>query len=289
MKFQMDCLPCYFRQLQQAAEFSTEDKSLRWDAVRAVAGYLAGFSPDTDPMEVAEHVHRLIREALGDPDPYKKVKEEYTAIAERMEPLIRELAASGADPLMAAVKIAIAGNVIDFGAGGSFDVEGAIRGALDFSFAVNHYDAFRPAFEKAKTVLYIGDNTGEIYFDKPLLRLLEGREVTFAVRGGPILNDATIEYARRAGLEMFARLADTGVQSPGFSVGRVRPELHALFYAVDLVISKGQANFESLHNEKRPGLFFLLKTKCELVARLLRVRYGDILLIENGRVPLIEE
>jgi damage-control phosphatase, subfamily I len=289
MRMHVDCFPCYFRQAQQAGEFSTGDRALQWKAVCKLADFLSRLPAEADPTRTAEDIHRVIREALGDPDPYKKVKEEYTEKAEAMLPLIDTLAASGADSLLTAVRIAIAGNIIDFGAGGAFDVESAIRGALDCRFAIDHYAAFRAAFERAKTVLYIGDNTGEIYFDIPLLRLLGGREVTFVTRGGPVLNDATIEYARRAGLDRYARLADTGSQSPGFPVERVRPEVRELFNSVDLVIAKGQANFESLHAAARPGLFMLLKTKCNLVARVLQVEFGDILLIESGRVVLNED
>ncbi|MFH1537448.1 MAG: ARMT1-like domain-containing protein [bacterium] len=281
MRLHVDCFPCYFRQALQAGRFSGADEELHWEAARAVAEFLAGVSSGMDSMRVAEEVHQRIKDALGDPDPYRKVKDEYTEIAERMEPMIEKLASTGEDPLMSAVKIAIAGNVIDFGAGSDFDVEGAVRSALDYEFAINHYDDFKSAVERADTVLYLGDNTGELYFDKPLLRLLEGKDVTFVVRGGPILNDATMEYAERAGLDRHAKLLDTGVTSPGFPPERVREEARALFESADLIISKGQANFESLSGGENPRLFFLMKVKCHLVARVLGVRLGDILLFNR--------
>jgi len=284
----VDCLPCYFRQAYQAALFSGGDEARHWDAVRAVASYIMDINPGDDSIDFAERMHNRIKEALGSDDPYRKVKEEYTEMAEGIEGLIESVAAAGGDSLLSAVKVAIAGNVIDFGAGGSFDVESAISGALEYEFAIDHYDAFKAAFARAESVLYIGDNTGEIYFDKPLLRLLKGKEVTFVARDSPVLNDATIEYAERAGLSEFARLTDTGVSAPGFPPKRVRPEVRAKFESVDMVISKGQGNFESLCDHVRPDMFFLMKTKCELVSRLLGTNLGDIVLMESGRVNLNE-
>jgi damage-control phosphatase, subfamily I len=289
LKSNLECYPCYFRQALQAVRFSTDDVNLHWKAMRAVADFLSRLPADSNSMETAEQFHNLVKEMLGDPDPYIKVKEEFTKKAEEMEPLIGEIAASDGDPLATAVKLAIAGNIIDFGAGGVFDVVSAIRGALDFPFAVNHFEAFERELEKARTVLYLGDNTGEIYFDKPLLRLLSGKEVTFVARGGPVLNDATIEYAKRAGLDELATLTDSGITVAGFPVERVRKEVRELFGAADVVIAKGQANFESLHDNERPNIFFLLKIKCEVVARMLEgTKYGDIVIMQSRRLPIRE-
>jgi len=268
---------------------TTDDERLQWETVHAVADYLTRIDSSNDSMMVAETVHQMIKDTLGNPDPYFDVKEEYTEIAERMESLIGELASQGDDPLLTAIKIAIAGNIIDFGAGSGFDVEKAIRGSLDFALAVNHYEAFRETLDKAGTILYLCDNTGEIYFDKPLLKLLAGRDVTICVRGGPILNDATREYAERAGLHEFGTLIDTGILSPGFPIDRVQAGARDLFYGSDMVISKGQANFETLNNVVRPGFFLLMKVKCDLVARILGTRYGDIVLMESGRIPMNDD
>jgi len=286
MRLHVDCIPCYFRQALQASRFSTDDEDLHWKTVRAVAKYLSGISPGQNSILVSERVHEIIKESLGDPDPYLSVKEEFTAAAEGMEPQIEKIAAEGGDPLLSAVKLAIAGNIIDFGAGGTFDVETAIRGAMHFSPAIDHFNEFRSTLDSSRTVLYIGDNTGELYFDKPLLRLLGDRDVTFVVRGGPSLNDATIDYARRAGIDKIVRVEDTGLASMGFPLDRIRPEVHELFQSADMVIAKGQANFESLHDTEKPGLFFLMKVKCELVAGILGANFGDIVVIESGRVPM---
>lgn len=289
MKTKLDCYPCYFRQALQAVRFSTDDEALHWETLRAVADFLSDWPADTSSTDTSERFHNLVKESLNDPDPYLKVKEEFTKKAEELEPLITELAASGGDPLEAAVKLAIAGNIIDFGAGGVFDVESAVRGALDFQFAINHYESFKREIEKARTVLYLGDNTGEIYFDKPLLRLLKGKDITFVARGGPILNDATIEYAERAGLGELAKLTDTGQAVPCYPVGHARKEVAELFDTVDVVISKGQGNFESLHDSERANIFFLMKIKCDLVARMLEgTKCGDIVIMQSGSLPVRE-
>ncbi len=282
-------MACYIRQAVQAARMSTDDEQLHWNAVRAVAEYLKDVPAGTDSIMAAENVHRRIRDAVGDPDPYLKVKEEFTAMAEKMEPQIDEMARRGSDPLLAAVKTAIAGNIIDFGAAADFDLAASVRDAMNFDVAVNHYDALKESLEKAATVLYLADNTGEIYFDKPLLRLLRDKAVTFVVRGAPSLNDATMEYAERAGIGRLAKLADTGIQSMGFPLERIAPEIRDLFFSADVVVSKGQANFESLFDAVRTSLFFLMKVKCDLVARMLGAHFGDICIMESGRISLNEE
>ncbi|HOC93974.1 MAG TPA: ARMT1-like domain-containing protein [bacterium] len=291
MKARLECFPCYFRQALQASEIAGASDEEKWEAARAVAALLTKVSPDDESMLVAEEIHKAIKEALGNPDPYYNVKEEYTGIAEGLLPRIEEMARAGADPLLSAAKLAIAGNIIDFGAGTNFNVEAAVRGALEAPFAIDHLERLREALASARSVLYLGDNTGEIYFDRPMLRLIKfgGSEITFVTRGAPILNDATIEYARRARIDEFASLADTGAMSPGFPPGRVRPEVFSLFETADVVVSKGQANFETLCHIKRPGLFFLLKIKCEIVARMIGGgKLGDVLLMEAGRFPLLE-
>lgn len=286
MIVKLDCMPCYFRQAVQAARMCTDDTALHWKAVRAVAAYLNEVPEDIDSILVAENVHRIIRESLGNPDPYRTVKEEFTEIAEKMEPRISEMAGQGGDPLLAAVKTAIAGNIIDFGAAADFDLEASVRDAMSFDVAIDHYEALREALDSAENILYLADNTGEIYFDKPLLKMLADRDVTFVVRGAPSLNDATMEYAERAGIGNFAKLTHTGFQSMGFPLERIAPGIRDAFFKADTVIAKGQANFESLHGAGRDNLFFLMKVKCDLVARMLAAKAGDICIMESSRLTL---
>jgi len=286
MRMSLDCFSCYMRQTLQASRMSTPDVRLHWKAMRAAAEYLLDLTPEHDGIEASEELHQRIKRALGDPDPYIKVKEQFTRIAEEVTARIEELALQGDDPLVAAVKLAIAGNIIDFGADTAHALCNGIDTALDVNFDIENIDSFSAAFEKSKTILFIGDNTGEVYFEKPLLRLMQGKEVTYVVRGGPILNDVTMDYALRAGLDKLARLTDTGLSAPGFPMERVRSDVRAMFDAAEMVIAKGMGNFESLLDVKRPRVFCLLKAKCDLVASMLQVRHGAVLLLECGRFEM---
>lgn len=282
MKMQLDCIPCYFRQAIHAARLASSDEAVHWKTVQAVCKYIAETPMDKNSILAAEEIHALLRETLDNIDPYLKVKEKFTAIAENAEPLIESLAAGGPDLLLAAVKMAIAGNIIDFGAGVTFDVDAAVRNALNFEFAVDHFKQFADRLSTAENILYIGDNTGELYFDKPLLKLLSGKNVTFAVRGGPCLNDATREYALRAGIDKLATIIDTEIATVGYPLERIGQEAVGAFNNADMIIAKGQGNFESLHGVKRPGLFFLMKVKCGLVAKMLGANEGDIIIMESS-------
>ncbi len=290
MKTQLDCFPCYMRQALQAARLATTNHTDHWRVMRAMSAFISEIDPSINCMVVAEAAHQVIRDALRDPDPYLAVKEQYSALCEQLEPEIASVVASTpGDPLYTAIKVAIAGNIIDFGASESFDLNRNISAIIDEPFSIDHFTAFRSAISSACNIVYLGDNTGEIYFDKPLLSMLcEDHKITFITRGGPIINDVTPEYALRAGIDRFATITDSGIPSPGFPLDRVSPHARRLFDEADIVISKGQGNIEALHDCKRPNLFFLMKVKCELIAKMLGAPFNSMILAESASLDFDE-
>jgi hypothetical protein len=186
------------------------------------------------------------------------------------------LIAEANDPLDAAVRLSIAGNIIDLGPNLKYDLWDVVERTLIQAFAVDDRAAFREALARAKRVLYLADNAGETVFDRVLIETLHV-PVSYAVKGGPILNDATLEDALAAGVDSAARIVSTGSDAPGTVLRRCSQEFQQLYHEADLVIAKGQANYETLSADGA-RTFFLLQAKCSVLARDADVPVGSIIL-----------
>jgi len=226
-------------------------------------------------------------EALGHDDPFAVQKRLYNRLALRMYPRLKATVVAAQDRLEAAVKIAVAGNVIDLGilgnlSGHDVDVEGTVAEVFGQGLAINDLSALRAALQSAHGVLYLGDNAGEIVFDKVLVEEIAatGAEVVFAVKEKPILNDATAEDAQAVGMDDIARVISTGSGEIGVPLAACSAAFRREFAAADLIISKGQGNFESLDDVPAP-IFFMLKAKCEVTAAALGVAIGEMVLLRS--------
>ena len=265
----LDCYPCLVRHALEASRFITGNEALQREVMNRVMRMLPEAPPSSTPVRLAAEAHRIIRETLGVEDPYAERKKESNAAALALLPWVRERIAAAPDRLSAAVRAAIAGNVMDFGAlGESFDVHAALEETLSSPLGVDHLDRLREKLGTARRVAYVADNAGEIAFDRLLVEeILEafGPEVTVVVRGRPILNDATLEDAEAVGLTGLVQILPSEGDGPGCELDRAGPRVRTLFEAGDLVISKGQGNYEALSNEPFP-FFFLLRVKCRIIA-----------------------
>ena len=277
MKAYLECYPCFLRQALESARMATADEVIQRRVLQMVAELIADFPPDATPIEMGEDIHRIIREITDSSDPYHEVKQESNDHALSLYPQMREIVETSTDPLLTAVKLAAIGNVIDFGANPDFDLERAIEEGLTEDLADSDFPLFSDRLKRVDEVLYIGDNTGEIVFDKILVEELVGlgKEVTFVVRGGPILNDVTMEDARTVGMDKVAEVISSGALSPGTILRNTRPTFLDRFQRAELILAKGQGNYEGLSEEAGP-LFFLLKVKCPVIARHLGAGMGDL-------------
>ena len=287
MKAYLECYPCFLRQALESARMATADEVIQRRVLQMVAELIADFPPDATPIEMGEDIHRIIREITDSSDPYHEVKQESNDHALSLYPQMREIVETSTDPLLTAVKLAVIGNVIDFGANPDFDLERAIEEGLTEEMADSDFRLFSDRLKRVDEVLYIGDNTGEIVFDKILVEELVGlgKEVTFVVRGGPILNDVTMEDARTVGMDKVAEVISSGSLSPGTILRNTQPAFLARFQRAELILAKGQGNYEGLSEEAGP-LFFLLKVKCPVIARHLGAEMGDLVFraqTESGR------
>ncbi len=265
---------------------ATDDPAVHERVLRQVLRELAGIDMHRTPPDMARQIHRLIRRETGSDDPYRAVKQRFNRFALHLLPELETRVRAAADPLEMAVRLAIAGNVIDFGVHGHLD-EAQIRAEIDQAATAplhGRVDALRAALSTGGSVLYLTDNAGEIVFDRLLIQELQelpAQRVTVCVKGKPVLNDATLEDARAAGLHAIARVIDNGLDVPGTLVQEGSRELQEAFRTSDVVIAKGQGNFETLNESSRP-IFFLFKAKCPLVARIARRPVGSLMLLESG-------
>jgi uncharacterized protein with ATP-grasp and redox domains len=285
MKTYPECLPCFLRQATQAAKLAGADGPLQKKVTDEVKKFISGVDITDNPPALSRNLHRLVRSLVNNPDPYKEIKDRYNKMAMSMYAFLKAKVDGSADRLMNAIRVAIAGNVIDFGAQLEFDLDRDVDDVLNKPFMVNEIERFKHELAVHKNILYLGDNTGETVFDRILIEELidiYGSKITYVVKESPILNDATMEDAAFAGIDKIARVISSGADSPGIVLRYASDEFNVLFNSAPLIISKGQGNFESLCMEEKP-IFFLFKIKCDVLADYTKLPLGSIVLKYNGK------
>lgn len=245
----------------------------------AFSQVLSQIRVEATPPEIGREAYRLISEKTGILDPFSKIKKENTQQALELYPQLKERIASSGDRLLMAVRMAIAGNVIDFGANADFDLDKDLEILLSQELAIDHYKAFGHALQKARKILYLADNAGETVFDRLLIEEL-GKPVVYAVREKPIINDAIRQDALDAGIEEVAEIVSSGTDAPGTILNLCSEHFLKIFRSADLIVSKGQGNYEGISDETRP-VFFLLKAKCAVIAQDIEVKEGSLILMKG--------
>ena len=282
MKTYETCLACIEKSVTQLAR-RLADRPERRERIVRVA--MAALPPDAlrhTPPFLAQLVHRAIRHEVGIDDYYRTEKEQSTLMALEAYPQLRRRIEKSDRPFATAVRIALAGNIIDFGLELDTPFEKALERMLTEGPVIDHTDRLQRALSRSEKVLFIGDNAGETVTDRLLIEQFDpGVQVDYAVRGGPILNDATSDDARAAGLEQVARIVGSGSDAPGVLLDDCSAELRRAYAEADMVISKGMGNFETLHDRGDQHVFFLLIAKCEHVARTLGCRIGQAAVMEQ--------
>lgn len=276
MKVYLDCYPCFFQQALNVTRMIASDEETVHQILLEVNALLPKITSDITPPEIGREVYRIVSRLTGVKDPYREIKEKCTQQALALYPGLKERVQSADDRLRKAIRIAIAGNVIDFGSNMPFDMEKDLESILNQRFAIDHYNAFTAALSRAKDVLYIADNAGETVFDRVLIEEL-GKPVTYVVREHPIINDAVREDAIAAGIDEVADIISSGADAPGNILHLCSDEFFKVYESSDFIISKGQGNYEGLSGENRP-IFFLLKAKCHVIAKHIGVEQGSIIL-----------
>jgi uncharacterized protein with ATP-grasp and redox domains len=292
MKTYLECISCFFKQALEAGRMAGANVKTQKKILDEIAKSIPAIKLSSTPPEMGKTIHDIVKRLTGKEDPYKKLKERATEQTLKIYPELKKKTESANDKLLMAVELAIAGNIIDYGTKNTLNVEKELTKILskeqrvikEEKESIFNFKSFKNAIKKAKDILYIGDNVGETVFDcvllKEIKRIYPEKEIVYAVREKPIINDALKEDAVKAGIDNFAEIISSGSEVPGTILPLCSKKFLKIFKKADLVISKGQGNYETLSDEKRP-VFFLFMAKCPVIARHVDCEVGEIVLVCN--------
>ncbi len=231
--------------------------------------------------EIQRELSLWFNSISGVTDPFTEEKAESNRMALELYNEWKPKVTASTHPFELALRLSIAGNIMDYGANNSFDIHQTIELVNSVDFAIDHSSLLEQTIRRAKKILYLGDNAGEIVFDKLFLETIGHPDVTFAVRGGIALNDATMQDAEVIGMDSVAKVISNGFDAPSTVLAKCSREFLTLYHSADLIISKGQGNLEGLIDENDPRIFFLLMVKCDLMAELLDVKKGSFVVFHQ--------
>ena len=288
MKLNMNCILCNIRQVLTVTAFAHSSSEKQEQVIRDVLGYLATTEYNRSNPEVIRGTWEIITRYLEDRDPYRKIKVFYNEKLLALVPALRRQIAEAPDPFSAALKMAVAANLIDFAATAAIDDQlllNRLKQARTEVFAVDDSQSLYSQLGPARSLLYLGDNCGEIVVDKLFIEQIKKEfprlQVYFGVRGQAIVNDVTLADAAMIKMEQVATVIDNGDGSLGTVMERTSEQFKQIFHKADVVIAKGQGNYESLSETKRLSLFFLFMAKCDTVANAAGVSRQSILCQEH--------
>lgn len=279
MKTYLDCYPCFLRQAVEAARLAGADDRQQREILGRVLDLLKEVSLSSVPPESVRQVHRVVRDVTGVEDPYQEVKARSTREALTLYPWLKTIVAEAEDGLETAARLSIAGNIIDMGPNPAYDLRDEVMRVLAEPFAADDSAALLSALNAADSVLYLADNAGETVFDRLLIEAIDA-PVLYAVKGHPIINDATVDDARAAGVDQVAQVLSNGSDSPGTLLEACSEAFRRTYDEAEVIIAKGQANYETL-SEEGARVFFLLQTKCPVIARDLDKPIGSLVISQG--------
>ncbi len=293
MNTTLNCIPCFFNQVLASGKLlGLSPESIKY-IMDEVGNELKNFPLDMPPPAMAYHIQRLFVEKSEENDPYRTVKIMSNTQALAVIDDLRTIVKNSQNPLKTAVKLACAGNIIDYGAfPNGINVQAEITKILEQSQDAEEegspslfdFDTFKQSLSSAKRVMYIGDNAGEIVFDRVLLETIAKEfpqiELYFVTRGKPILNDVLVKDAMDCGLDSVAKIVSSGNRTPGLILSEADPDFLKLYHEADMIISKGQGNYEALSQAEGP-IFFLFIIKCEVIMQLIGGSKMELVLKRN--------
>lgn len=287
MKLEPECIGCLFNQVLNS--FKLLRPNISNDAIikaqKKLMEYLMSidFNKNASPI-VGKFAYNLVSETLGERDPYKSLKEEYNCLALELYDETKQIIENAKDPLFEAIVVAALGNTIDFATQHKINFISDLKNFSPDNLKINDYLKFRTSLDNSnKHLLIIGDNAGEIVFDKLLILTIKDfypdLQIVYSVRSAPIINDSTIEDAKFVGLTEIVQVIES-CPAPGVDLSSSTKEFKEHFYLKGgVILSKGQGNFESLYQMEIPDkdIFYLLKAKCNLMERIFNVKIGDLI------------
>jgi uncharacterized protein with ATP-grasp and redox domains len=282
MKTYPECYACLFRQAVTVVNETELSREIQIQSLKNVLQTLKEADPSHSPSAIAGDTNRVLRETLGIEDFYKEEKAANHKLALSFIDQLRRLLSEGPDALEQGLKISASGNVIDIIHSNEYDLWQEVKDTVGQKLMGGGLKAFKQRIDEVPHILYLADNVGETIFDRVFIETLD-IPVIYAVKSGPILNDAALEDALAAGIDEIAEVIETGSQSPGTILSQCSPEFQDIFERSDLVISKGQANYETL-DENGDKVFFLLRVKCPVLGRQLEAPIASLVLKQGQPV-----
>lgn len=288
MKVYPECIPCFALQALRATDLATDDESLRWEILIEACRLIATFKPGMKPVEMAEIIYPLVGEKTGVPDPYAPVRHETNQHALSLYPYFKALVEESNTPIKTAIKLAIIGNSIDFAVPNHFlpSLKEEALTLLHEPFIIDHTAELMKTLTVAKRLLLLADNSGEIVLDRLFMETIQthypGIQMTIAVREVPIINDVTLEDIKEAGFPSAIRAISSGNRTPGVILGKANRIFLDLYDQADIILSKGQGNYEGLSDDADERVFFLFRAKCTIIARHVGVKEGTMIVKKGG-------
>ena len=279
----LECYSCVIRQTIEILQRTVKSEKKRQKILRAVIRRIAEVDiSKVDPPLLTKYAHEVIHKLSGIKDLYKEPKKQNNKEAMELYPYLKGLVKKAHDPLLMAIRLAAAGNIIDYGALAEFNVKKTVQEVIEQRFAVLDYDKLKQDLSHGGLLLYIGDNAGEIVFDRVFIEELVKRvSVVFVVKSKPVLNDVLMADAKMVSMDKVVKVIESGSDFAGTDPRFATKEFKKLYNKADVIIAKGQGNFETLDQEKK-NIYFLLKMKCPVLAEVSGFRKGDIVL-KNSR------
>jgi uncharacterized protein with ATP-grasp and redox domains len=276
MKVSLECAHCLMERAANQVRLATDDPELQMKIIEAMTQFLGeNFNSDAVPSHIGTDRDLLVQR-MTERDPYKELKHQSNVMALSILPELLQIVGGITEPTLrfrTTTLIAAAANAIEFDVSGrdfSLDELKSILDNVEADLAIDQIAELRELCKNAKNVLYLMDNAGELVLDMILIREIKriGPKVTAVVKGGPVLNDATMIDANEVSLSDYAdSIVDTGASAIGVNLERSSEEFKDLFFSSELIIAKGMGNFESLTEfDPRCPTVHILRTKCNPVA-----------------------
>jgi uncharacterized protein with ATP-grasp and redox domains len=283
-----NCIPCLIAQAIETVELSIKDKKKQHAVINSVLHFLEISDLNLSPPELLKQIYKIISEITGNNDPYHDIRLLYNKRLYEKYDDLKRLVYVSSDPVQQAVKLAAAGNILEFkDQGKDVNINEIVDRAQNLKFGINDYHYFIEDLARYKKILYLTDNSGEIVFDRLLIEIItrfypeRNHKVTFVVRGTPLLNDATREDAELIELDKIVSVMDSGDNAPAMIFDPIARKKSSIYHDAELVIAKGPINFELLYDEKKL-IYFIFKVQCNFIAGLLNTSQGTVVLKRNS-------
>mgnify|MGYP000627921584 CR=1 FL=1 len=284
MKMDLECVACLLNQTYKALSRINVSREVKEKLLRKALEIVASNSWSLSSPQLYFRIYKLIRLESGINDPYQHDKKTWNKKALELYDELKQAIIKSNDPLYTSLKLAIAGNIIDFGALDRFDVEKTIQESLEKPLTIDDYLLFKEKLRTATSILYFMDNAGEAIFDRLFIEEIVKygiSKVCLVVREEPFINDVTIADLDDTGILSISEVEvlTMPVDPEKFEYYEREGVIKSWIKSNDLVIAKGQGNLEIL--DKYEDIFFALIVKCNAVARYLGVNVGDMIFRYN--------